>query len=325
MTLLQEAYKAGGVGAAVGIYEQLAQRGGPNPALLKQLAQWAVAAPASSSDEVVRHGACIATVPYTRDSACLSTLQSVMGDNNATFAIRLMAVNALRRAKDPYAEKALATVAREAAAQNPIAAAPLLREVDPKVSVPLLRSMLASSDPQAQFAAAAALARIPGAASKAALTENVDQLKGSARIAAVAGLAASGAAEHREETARAVSLLGGFDLFIAAEALHRAGDPRGTKALAGLLSGDDESLALEAAAVLKDGAEKTRARAAIHAAVASKNPIIRAQALRIWAEAGWPSDAQTRKLLADSDPTVRIEAATIIFRETSATPPLRHP
>jgi hypothetical protein len=320
MTMLEAAYRNGGLGTAVATYELLARRG-PDHVLLNQLARWAVTAPSTSSDEVVRHGACIATLPYTRDKACLATLQAAMGDNNAPFAIRLMAVNALRRAKDPFAEKALATIAREAAAQNPIAAAPLLREVDPSVSVPLLRAMLASADPQAQFAAAAVLSRTPGAAARAALAERVDELRGSARIAAVAGLAASGGAQQREETAAALPLLGGFDLFLAAEALQRAGDSRGTKALTGLLGGDDESLALEAADALKDGVEKTRARAAIRAALASKNPIIRAQALKIWVEAGWPSDVETRKRLADADPTVRIEAASVVFRETSATPP----
>jgi HEAT repeat protein len=316
LTVLQDAFRTGGVPSAVSAYEQLTRKSGhPDPVLLAQLAGWTAAGLAVSDDELVRNSACAATVPFTRDKQCISTLQAVMGDGRATFAIRLMAANALRRAGDPFAQRGLAVFATEAAAQNPIDAAPLLREVNPDLAVPLLSQMLASGEPQQQQAAASVLAEIPGKAAMSALASQFDRLSGSAKIAAVAGLAAGGDAEARVKLTGALSLLQGQDLLTAAIALQRLQDPKATGLLLRLLASDDVMLKLEAAGHLAKSPGQERAWTAIHSGLASRNPLVRAQALKIWADAGRASDATVRRLLGDDDPWVRLQAAAILARE----------
>jgi hypothetical protein len=292
--------------------------------MLRQLASWTVADLSKSPDDQVRNAACAATVEYSRDEACLSALRAVMGDGNATFAVRLLAVNALRTAHDPYGDKALATIAGQAAATSPVDAAAMLAKADPAVAVPLLRAMLATDDPQQQYAAATVLAGIPGKAAADALASNIDHVTGAAKTSALAGMAANGDAASRKKIVDALPLLRGRDLLVAGRALQRAGDPAGARALTGLLSSDDEVTALDAADSLRSSAEATRARAAIHAALRSRYPAVRAQALRIWNEAGWPSDADVRRLLTDGDPWVRVQAAATVMHEALPRAP-KHP
>lgn len=319
---MKQAYESGGESAAVSFYEQWTRRtGSPDASLLVQLASWTVSELSKAADADVRNAACAATVPYSRDKFCVSALQALMNDANATFAARLVAVNALKAAQDPFADKALQSIASQAAAQHPVDAAALLSDVAPSISVPLLRNMLAGADPQQQYAAAFVLAGMTDKSATEALAQNVDHVSGAAKIAAVAGLAGAGDAANRAKLVEALPLLRGRDLLVAGRALQRVGDPRGTRTLTGLLGSDDESLALDAAAALTTGPEQARAKAAVHAGVLSKNPVVRAQALKLWRRAGWPSDPDIRMLLADADPWVRIEAAAVVMKDAHPAPP----
>ena len=96
-SFLSESYKKGGIAGAILAYDHTAAASGKaDPAGLGQLAQWTVAELSASADDQVRNAACAATVAYSRDKACIAALQAVMGDFNNTFAVRLLAVNALR-------------------------------------------------------------------------------------------------------------------------------------------------------------------------------------------------------------------------------------
>ncbi len=316
---IEDALRSGGPAAAVAAYEQATARSGKqDPVLLRHLAMSIGGAARADRDEVLRQAACSALVDAVPE--CRSQLQTLMGNPGAPLVDRIDAARLLSDRGDEYAKRALAQLVGAAVSTpDPVSAAAALRNLPDDLSVDPLTAILNGPSPEGQQMAATALAENNSPRAKAALAAAVAGLHGSARIAAVAGLARFGDKESLQQITEALPLLAGSDLYVAALALTRRGDSRGRTALLSLLGGPDPELRLRAAVALIH-TDPDRAKAALADGMASTNAVVRADALRAWGRAGLAPEVRVRKALGDPDPWVRMRAAAVILNAPAAPP-----
>jgi len=308
---LDQLLAQGRIDAAVKIVaDEAGGTGALDKARAQRVAQAVLTREASSSDDdAARADACL-TLSATAPAPCLAGLKRV-AESHGSPALKLRVAFATPNAKP--SQTWIDEVTAHLTPQDWASVADAAFTLPPSVAIPLLRQALALGNPDVEFAALSALARLNDPLALPTLRAWSKRISSPAHFVALAGAAGLGDAASLTAIRADLADIEGADAVLAGTALARQKDARGLELLRSAQSGaTNDFVRLDAVAALAASGD-TLAAKQLQEAVSSPNPGMKLRAIELVRQAGLPADTTVCRQMADPGSLVRVRAAQAVL------------